>query len=107
MEKKYELAEEVLSLVYAAEDNIRMIRSPFSFGSEGKTRPISKSEENSRNELFDRAHIVVERYDKCKDGFNKLNACKYRFMAIYGKEHEVLFKNVDQVLADISTPHIY
>ncbi len=62
--RKYELAEEVLSLFYEVRERIESIRSPFSNTQEGKTRKRGENENGEVAEILDNAYVVFERYEK-------------------------------------------
>ncbi|MDP4530501.1 hypothetical protein Q9252_00020 [Marinobacter salarius] len=84
--REYELAEEVLTLVYDCRERLRAIRSPFSHTGEGATREADANETPEQTELFNRAYIVFERYEQHREEFAKLFALRYRFMAVFGQE---------------------
>ena len=92
--RKYELAEEVLSLFYEVKESFETIRSPFGHTGEGKTRKRAKNEDPEESEIFDSAYVVIERYEREKTPFIKLKSLKYRFMAVYGKEWGVPFEEI-------------
>lgn len=84
--RKYELAEEVLTLVYDCRERLRAIRSPFSHTGEGSTRRADANETLEQAELLNRAYIVFERYAQHRELFANLFALRYRFMAVFGQE---------------------
>lgn len=83
--RKYELAEEALALFYEARDNIKAIRNPLSYSSEGSSRKQMPSESEEDTKILNRVYIVVERYDRNSEKFNRLFSLKYRFMTLFGK----------------------
>ena len=99
--RKYELAEEVLSLFYECKEKIAMIRSPFSFTTEGKTRKRREGETPEESERLDSAYVFIERYEQNKEPFSKLQALKFRFMTIFGKEADKNFHEINVVLNTI------
>lgn len=99
--KEFELAEQVLSYFYEAKDNIKMIRSPFSFGGEGATRKRSKNETERESKILDKVYVVTERYQKVQSRFNELFSLKYRFMAYFGREKEAPFVALNKLLNEI------
>jgi len=99
--RRYELAEEVLSLFYEARDKIRFIRSPLSFSDEGKSRKAAKDETPEEKKTFDQAFITIERYNKNLETFNKLNSLQYRFMAVFGRNKIEPFQQLNDVISDI------
>ena len=99
--RQIELAESVLAMFYEAEDAIREIRNPFGSGGEGKTRERSPGEMEEESQLYDRAYIVFERYQKREKFFAELRSLKYRFMAVFGAEAGVPFEEMNKILRDI------
>lgn len=99
--RKYELAEEVLSLFYEAKDHLRMIRNPLSSGSEGSSRKINENETKEEKEALDRSYVFYERYEKVSDRFNNLRKLKYRFMALFGDDSVEPFLYLEKLLGEI------
>jgi len=99
--RKYELAEEVLSLFYEARDSIEIIRSPYGNTGEGKTRKRKENETEEQSEILDRAYVIYERYEKVKTTFTKLKSLKYRFMAIFGQDKGLPFDNLTKILTKL------
>ena len=64
--RRIELAEDILARFYEAQDAIREIRNPFSYGREGTTRKRSEHETPEESKLLDQAYVVFERYQKGK-----------------------------------------
>jgi hypothetical protein len=95
--RRIELAEEVLSLFYGAADAINHIRSDFSFWVEGKSREESPDETPEEKEAKDRAFIPSERYQKHQETFSRLQALRYRFMALFGKEASRPFDELKRI----------
>lgn len=98
---KYSLAEEVLTLAYEIRDAIRAMRSPVSYQGEGSTRRKADDEYFDDTQLMNRAYIPRERFETYRDSFNKFQAAKYRFMAIYGSEYEELFIRLNHIVNEI------
>ncbi|TXK77204.1 hypothetical protein [Mesonia sp. K4-1] len=101
--RKYELAEEALSLFYEVQDAITTIRSPFGNVNEGKTRERNENERAEDTKILDRAYVVIERFEKNKEPFFKLRALKYRFKTIFGKESENYFNDLVKLTNRILT----
>ena len=99
--RKYELAEEVLSLFYEAKEKIAIIRNTFSHNSEGESRKRADTETTRETEILNRAYVFFERYEKQKETFSKLKAMKFRFMAIYGKESGDNFDEINRIINTI------
>jgi hypothetical protein len=70
--KKYELAEEVLTLTYDCRDRLKQIRNPASYPGEVSS------------DAPDKTNIVLWRYDKKKEPFDRLFAIRFRFAALFG-----------------------
>lgn len=100
--RKIKLAEDVLTTFFRIKDEIRFIRNPFVTLNEGTTRKHNENEKPEESELLNRGYIVVERYNQKKEVFNKFNTLKYSFMAVFGSKTEKIFKDVDDIMHDIS-----
>ena len=72
--RRIELAENVLALFYEAQDIIRGMRNPFSFGDEGSTRKRSELESEEESTILDSAYVVFERYQKKEKLFAELQS---------------------------------
>ncbi|MGA2404248.1 MAG: hypothetical protein ABSG91_21505 [Syntrophobacteraceae bacterium] len=96
--KKTELAEAALALFYEAEDAIRMIRYPGSYGSEGSTRKPGPNENLRQKEARDTAHVLIERYLNCKKLFNRIHSIRYRFTVQFGKESTEPFDELHKLV---------
>ena len=101
--RKYELAEETLSLFYEVQDAFSVIRSPFGNINEGKTRKREKNEKEEDSIILDQAYTVIERFEKNKEPFFKLRSMKYRFITLFGKESEQYFNDVIKLTNKIMT----
>ena len=99
--RRIELAETVLALFYEAQDAIREIRNPFSFGGEGKTRKRSDNEREEVSALLDQAYVVFERYQKREKLFAELRSMKYRVMATFGSNAGEPFDELNIILNEI------
>lgn len=99
--RNIELAEEVLTLFYEAADVISSIRSPFGFGGEGSTRKASENETAEEKEIYDRAYVVIERFERHQDVFNKIRAMRYRFKARFGDEAIKPFDELHAVVNEV------
>ena len=105
--RRIELAENVLALFYEAQDAIREIRSPFSFGGEGSTRKRSEHEREEETQFLDQAYVVFERYQKREKLFAELRSMKYRVMATFGSNAGESFDEINAILNEIfSAAHI-
>lgn len=95
--RKYELAEETLSLFYEVQDAVSIIRNPMAYEGEGRTRKRSDNESPEDSEILDRAYTVIERFEKNSEPFHKLKAIKYRFITVFGKESEKPFNEIIKI----------
>jgi hypothetical protein len=99
--RKYELAEEVLANFYEAHQAIQIIRSPFGFGHEGSSRPKQENETKEESQIYNQAYVSRERFERNKKSFEKLQALKFRFITLYGKEYEQHFDKFNQTVNKI------
>ena len=88
-------------LFYQARDAIRDIRNPFGSIDEGSSRQKADNESEAETKLLNQAYVVIERYKKHEDVFNKLQSTRYRFMARFGRENETPFIDLNTVLNEI------
>ena len=99
--RKYGLAEDVLSMFYESEQVIRIIRSPAGFSDEGKSRTKGDFETKEESAIYDKGHVVFERFEKNKEVIDKLQALKFRFIAVFEKEHGKLFDELTSIINEI------
>lgn len=99
--KQAELAEDVLSLFYEAQDAIRHIRSPFGYGGEGSSRKANEHESPEEKAVLDNAYVVFERHNSYKELFSKIHALRYRFMAQFGVEAAQPFDDLRKIVNEI------
>ncbi len=99
--RDFEFTEEVLSLFYEARDAIRDIRSPVRYVGEGSSRKEAPNESQKEKEINDRAYVVVERYNKHQELFNKLYSMRYRYMARFGNNAAKPFDDLKTIEIDI------
>ena len=95
---RMELSRSVLVKFYEAEDAIKGIRSPFSYGDEGKTRKSEKNETEEESKILDRAYVTYERYLKKEELFSQLRSFKYQFMATFDEEAGKPFEDLTFIL---------
>lgn len=99
--KRSDLAEEALCLFYEARDAIQHIRNPFSHGGEGSTRKSDENETPEQKEAYDRAYVLIERFNTHIDLFNKIRSIRYRFMAQFGTDAGKPFEDFKKILNEI------
>lgn len=96
--RRYELAEETLSLFYKVKDVISAIRSPLGHTGEGQSRPASPGEDPEEKKSRDLAYSLWERYLKHEETFNRLRTLRYECMAIFGKEAAGPFDDLNKIV---------
>ena len=95
--KKADLAEQTLAAFYEARDIIRAARHPGSFDHEGKSRQPMEGEAESEARYRNSVYVPVERLLSQNEFFARLEASKYRFMALFGKGHAKPFDTIKKV----------
>jgi hypothetical protein len=99
--RRIELAEDALALFYEARDAIRYIRSPLGHVGEGSSRQAAENESPREKEIYDRASVVFERYNKHQELFNKIHSMRYRFISHFGKGAAQPFDDLRSIVNDI------
>jgi len=99
--REFDIAFELLSTIYKFKDVISDIRNPFYATGEGKTRKRSEGESEKDSKLYDRAYIVFERYRTNINVFSTLLTLRYKFEALFGKDHITIFEDVMRVRNEI------
>lgn len=95
--RKHDIAEECLTLLYEIQDGFSMIRNPIGNGSEGASRPRGIGETEKMTQDLDRAYVSHERYNTIHETFTKFFLLKYRFKALYGPEYGQYFEAVFRI----------
>jgi hypothetical protein len=99
--RRIELAEDVLSYFYEAQDIIKYIRSPLAYAGEGRSRKADPNETEGEKKIYDSAYVVIERYENKKEVFNKLKTLQYRFKVYFGTEKVKPFHDLRNVLSEL------
>lgn len=99
--RQAELAEDVLTLFYEADDAIQHIRSPFAYANEGSTRDAAEGESPEEKKAYDQAYVVFERYKIYHELFNKIHSLRYRFMTQFGVEAAQPFEDLRRIVNEI------
>lgn len=99
--RKVELAEEVLASFYEARDIITWARFPGSVGSEGSTRPREPGESEDDARRKDSYYVTPERLNKKAEFFAQLQARKYRFAVMFGKDKAKPFDDVHEIKSKV------
>jgi hypothetical protein len=81
--RRAELAEQTLTVAYRAKDAFAMVRSPFSFGGEGATRPRGPNESDKEARALDQAFVPIERLYKIADLFDQIQGLRYSASAAF------------------------
>ena len=100
--RQIELAEEVLTLFYRAQDAIRAIRNPGSFATEHEGRQRPEGEEEYQSHVRDVAYVIHQRIQQQEEIFAKLHSLRYQAMARFGKEMGEPFERIRRVIIEIS-----
>ncbi|WP_286760922.1 hypothetical protein [Salegentibacter sp. UBA1130] len=85
--RKYELAEEILASIYEFEQNVDYMRLGISTKEEVSDRVRQENETPEISRALDQAFIIRTRFNKNKEAYDKLRSLRFRFMAVYGKDH--------------------
>jgi hypothetical protein len=99
--RKAELAEQALVGVYEARDVFTYVRSRALFGDEGKSRKADETESDKQKRQRDVYFVPVERLNREKEVFAKLQAVRYAFEAHFGPEGVVPFGLIHKVHVEI------
>ena len=100
--KTQDLAEEVLAGFYEVRSIIPVVRSPGSWGSEGKSRPPAEGETESIAKLRNTYYVVIERLEAHREVIARLFSKQYRMMAWFGKEAAVPFDELNAILVRVT-----
>src|SRR5690606_37935251 len=95
--KRADLAEQTLAAFYEAREIIRAARHPGSFDHEGQSRPPVEGETDREASYRNSVYVPAERLLSHNELFARLEASKYRFMALFGKEHAKPFDTIKRV----------
>ena len=99
--KKHDCAEEALELFYRAQDLIAYIRNPMGHSEEGKTRKRGEKETEAESKILDQAYVLIERYNKQLETFQKLHAMRYKSMALFGKDAANPFDDLSKIVNEM------
>lgn len=99
--RRIELAEDVLASFYEARDAIATIRSPMGYSGEGSSREPGENESPEEKKAYDQAYVVIERYNKHKELFNKIQSMRYRFIAQFGANSAKPFNGLNEIVHEI------
>jgi len=102
-QKRIELAEEVHGLFLTCADHISNIRNPVGYAGEGTTRNRAKNETSEESEIYDRAHVAIERFEVVKADFFKLFALASRFDLYFGKGSSAPIRTLRDVIQEIQS----
>ncbi|MEO0898098.1 MAG: hypothetical protein AAFY71_16935 [Bacteroidota bacterium] len=98
---RFEVAEEMMGLLYQIRDSIDQIRSPFYSTSESHEREKLENENPNEKKRKDLEYIGTARINKYQNLFSKFLEKRYKFSAIFGEHHLENFKKIDDVLGEI------
>jgi hypothetical protein len=101
---KQELAGEILTAFYEVQRMMPAIRSPASWGDEGKSRPrIEGKEQPELERSRDAYYVVVERINKHREAIARFMGKQYSAMALFGGDAAKPFEALNELLSAIST----
>lgn len=96
-ENREKIAVEVLTDFYDARSVLEWVRMPGAYEGEGKTREAEPSEtpeiEGARNAFF----TPVERMQAHKEMFSRMDAARFKVMALFGPDSEEPFSKMIEV----------
>ena len=99
--RRSEFAEEVLADFYQAREIIRGARSPATFADEGSTRTKADWETEDDARLLNAYFATTERLLSKGEFFAQLQARRYRFIAIFGREASQPYDELFKVRSEI------
>ena len=82
--RRTDLAEQVLSDFYKAQQLFREARVPWSTKGEGSTRVRKKGEDQCKTDHWDALYAPYERLTKSVDFFSEMHVRRFKFMANFG-----------------------
>jgi hypothetical protein len=101
--RRIELAEEVLTAFYRAQNILVNARSPHAFGNEGAERPRRGDESENLERLRDSYYVPIARLNKEAEVFAKLSGIQARFKASFGEPTDKPFNEIHSIWAEIVT----
>ena len=100
-ERRAQLAEDVLSAFYEANDIIRHIRSPGAYDVEYADRKPQEDEPPDIKSLRDTYYVPLGRLADHHKFFADLRAKRYRMRALMGPTADAPFQEINKVLSEI------
>lgn len=97
MKRKADLAEQALIAVYEARDVFAWVRSRGILQGEGETRPANLDEADGYRDQRNTYYIPIERLNRDKEVFARLQALRYAFAAHFGDSAAKPFEHLRQV----------
>jgi len=82
-------------------DIIDLIRSPFGYVGEGKTRKPGANEKPEHKDALDQAYVLIERYHQHAEVFSRVHALRYRFMAQFGTDASTPFGDLNRLVNEL------
>lgn len=101
--RKVELAEQALALIYEAREVIVAARSPGMREGEGQTRKRPPLEPDDLAKRRDTYFVPIERLNREREVFGRLQALKYPFAAYFGADQAVPLHTMLQVQHEIAS----
>lgn len=98
IERRSEFAEQTLRDFYEARTAIILARDPIAAGSEGSSRPWKNpSETEEQKPYLDAFYAPVERLERHGDLFGRIQASRFKAMALFGPEADEPFTKLASV----------
>ena len=101
--RKSELAEHVLADFYQAKDIFEWVRFPISYPEEGAARPRNDGENDAEARVRDAYYVPIQRLAKEAEFLGAMQARKYRFVALFGADAGIPFRELKEIQAEIVT----
>jgi hypothetical protein len=101
--RKFELAEEYLSIAYQAIDVFDYIRGPMGFVGEGASRkPQNENETEEEKQQRDSDYVPIERINSQRDFFDRVVKLRPSIKAVFGEEAsgplEIIIKQRNRII---------
>lgn len=98
--RRIELAEEVLTHLYKAQDVLERIRSPQIGPDEAARHAISESVDPEER-IAALAFVFLDRYNKNIETFQPIYALRFKFKAVFGLEDAAIFDEFEAVFSKL------
>ena len=99
--RRAELAEDILAGFYQAQDIIDHARSPMGYATEGLTRQRADGETENESRILDSYFRTTERLTRDSEFWGQLHSKRYRFLALFGREHNETYNGIFRIKNEI------